>query len=88
MIWILVFITSAYAAMITWQYGEMDNRWIFVCHTLGMSSRTTRAKVYDRLITVVGQSRIFDEFVNEQIDNDFEEVDYEDDVETNSSVRK
>lgn len=83
---ILVNILFTYACVITWRYHNLDDRWINVCHTLGVSSRTPPNKVFDELTTVVDQSQIFDEFVHEQEDNDFEEVDDEGDVEPNPSV--
>jgi len=69
-----------YACVITWWYDELDGRWIRLCHTLGLPSRTPPDEVFDELITVVAQSQI--------IDNDFEEVDGEDDVEPNPPIQE
>ena len=62
---ILVNILFIYACVITRWYGTRDDQWINVCHTLGVSSKTHPNDVLDKLRTVMAQSEIFEQFVEE-----------------------
>lgn len=83
---IIIFVMLGFCVPLAWQYVNLDRRWIKVCHTLGVSSRKTHPRdVLYKLETVVAKSKVFDEFIQGQIDNDYEEVD---DVEPDPAVQE
>ena len=78
---LLCIFVGVYALAITWKYTNLDERWIRICHILGVPSRKTPPdEVFDKLATVVAQSKILDIYMYEEID--------EDDVEFDSTVQE